>query len=523
LKLDGSADNSGSSGAGELIVPTGADRPQYVDGHLGQGLYFGKGGTIAIPYHFDQAEHPQATITMWIKLNEDSSYERELFSLGPGNGLQATVTNKRTISIRSNRQGVHDVPFPLGEWVFVAGVVDNTDGTIRIQKNDDLFEAGSLEIKPPYSLDVTAPGSDERANYIFIGADDFNSAAKEMRHIALDDVRLYASALSQGEIDTIRNSGPAAIADRPEAIGETEKNDGTSPVITLPATTTPELPNTLPDATANDEDEPVRPDYREIASLPDDGPGFRVGFPPAEDSSGSASTEIFGTAGRDLSGMDTSGIARPIDMSGAAGSSQPENDTQDDGTVTRQQGLEPEPAPIIRAEGDPSYTSISGKRGERTASIDFGSIFMGGISWSEGNDHPCLIRILQYDDRDERKIWGQCDGSNTFATIIGERTGEVTLGADQAVGRLQVCKSKFSDRLKGVQIHGDRIHPDGRTTYEPDGYARDQFPNCGAWQTDVSCPSGQKSTGLIIHYNGEEDGRAAITGLQLICRTITVD
>ncbi len=213
LPLDGSVSNQGSAGAAELVIPEGAEQPEFVAGRSGQALAFGKGGAVVIPYEFNQSDHPRATVTMWVKLDDHKPYERELFSLGPGSGLLLTVTGKAGIKIRSSRTAVHERAFPVGEWVFVAGIVDNDAGTIRIHQNDDVFEASGLDIRTPHSLSVARPGDAAHRHYIFVGADDFNSAGKEVRNVAVDEVRLYGEALSPKQISVLRREGATRIAD----------------------------------------------------------------------------------------------------------------------------------------------------------------------------------------------------------------------------------------------------------------------------------------------------------------------
>ena len=527
LPLDGSAANSGSAGAAELLAPAGADQPQFIAGHSGQALSFGKGGVVAIPYEFNQEEHPQATVTMWIKIDQDSSYERELFSLGPGNGLLMTVSGQRKISVRSYRSAIHDTAFPLGEWVFIAGVVDNDAGSIRIRQNDDVFGATGLDIRKPSSLAVTAPGSDERKHYIFVGADDFNSAAKELKHIALDDVRLYASALSAAQIDSVRNAGPATVAEAPaeDTNADTEENEG-GVYASLPQEVTRPLPDTtgaeLP-AEAEAESASTRPAYPEIATLPDDGPKITAGLPPAEEASDSPSWEDIGTGGRDVSGIDTSGVKRPIDLSKEQPSTEEQtSQSGDEGVIEHQQSLEAQSQGKIYPKGEKKYSSISGVRGDSSSSFELDSSFIGRIDWREAHDKPCLFTIAQYDNNDVRTDWNHCT-SNLDAMFNGGYS-QTFLQPHQAIGRLQICQSNQpgSKRLKGITIWGDRIRSDGSTVYEPDAYSKAEKANCGKWMQDVSCPLNTKATGLILHYNGGPYGNSAVTGLQLICREIGV-
>ncbi len=250
LPFDGNVENLGTASAGALVVPAGADQPQFISGAIGQGISFGKGGAVAIPFHFDQQKYPQATVTMWIKVDKDEPYERELLSLGPGNALLLNITGQETIRVRSGVAASSDSVLPLGEWAFVAGVVDNAAGAVRIYHGEDVFEKTGLKIGSPGALTVAPPGSSEKKNYIFIGADDFNSAGKEIRRVALDDVRLYGEALTASQIDAVRRAGEIRIADAkgrdltPEAspVGDGKPDGKSGSVIEPPADKRRNLP-----------------------------------------------------------------------------------------------------------------------------------------------------------------------------------------------------------------------------------------------------------------------------------------
>lgn len=242
LPLDGSVHNLGAAGEAKLVVPEGADTPAFVEGRFGKALSFGKGGVVAIPYEFDQGDFPRATITMWVKVEADFSAERELFSLGPGNGLLLTISDKRKVFVRSNRQAMHDKAFPVGEWIFVSATVDMTTGTIGLQQNDDLKTVTGLDTRTPYSLTVAGPPDGEQQHYIFVGADDFNSAGRERRPVILDDVRLYPEVLDAAQIEAIRR-GPVSASDEVPASPDVGVIDRER-IGALPPTVSKPLPDT---------------------------------------------------------------------------------------------------------------------------------------------------------------------------------------------------------------------------------------------------------------------------------------
>ena len=257
LAFDAGNTNSGTAGGPVYALnPPGTDGIRISAGKIGQGASFGKGGGFAVQHHFDQSVTPQATVTLWLKVETTDPYERELVSLGPGNGLLVTVTGQRKIAVRSYAIATNETAFPLNEWVFVAATVNNLAKTIRIQVNDDVYEATGLNIREPVSYSV---GYDylalPRNHFVFIGADDFNSAAREMKPISLDDVRLHPAALTPRQIDAIRNAAPAS---EPVAGPTTEASRTSGGTLAqLPEDITQPLPDvTLEPATSETSTEP---------------------------------------------------------------------------------------------------------------------------------------------------------------------------------------------------------------------------------------------------------------------------
>ena len=102
---------------------------------------------------------------------------------------------------------------PRDEWVFVAGVWDYTNQTMRLHQNEAQQEFSGLQMDlDPAKRMVLAetplwnPPDNPSAkdHYVFIGGQNFQSFGQTATNMAMDDVRLFARALSAGEVDAIR-------------------------------------------------------------------------------------------------------------------------------------------------------------------------------------------------------------------------------------------------------------------------------------------------------------------------------
>lgn len=167
--------------------------------------------------------------------------------------------------------------------------------------------------------------------------------------------------------------------------------------------------------------------------------------------------------------------------------------------------------------GDPRYSAITGTAAGNTRIIDLEDTFISGIMWREKNNKPCNFQFWTLDHDFGGKDWSPCTGFG--ATPVFDTGHEVRLEQGTAIGRIQVCESGGSKRIKGIRIYGDRINEDGTTTYHP-AMAKDDLANCSTWKQDVLCPTGTLSTGIVIHF--VEGSTPAATGLQLVCRAVGV-
>ena len=204
LPLNGSLDNVGNASRPQLFAPYGSTRPDFVPGHTGMALSFRDGGAVTIPFEFNQRQYPQATVTMWVWIEKASHTDRDLFSVGFGSGLRVRLTSDGAISVRSGGKATHPHSIPTGQWVFVSVVVDNDMGFARIQQDDDAHLEMFGENRSIATIPARVPGSQVTQHHIFVGAEDFDGAIAATRPIMLDDVRLYAGALSTEQIMAVR-------------------------------------------------------------------------------------------------------------------------------------------------------------------------------------------------------------------------------------------------------------------------------------------------------------------------------
>jgi len=194
------ADASGNGFDGEAI--TGDDRPGspvFVDGKYGQALWFEGAQAVLVPLDLHRDEYPTVTITGWVHLRNDDA-GGVLVGTGSGDGPKIQITGDDIFAEHAGGRNQANNALRPGRWFFFAGTWDYDAGTVRLN-----WRARSQqESFDPTDLDAPAPD-------LFIGAlnERLGVAARELR---LDDIRIYARALTAEELVGLR-LGPAGDQD----------------------------------------------------------------------------------------------------------------------------------------------------------------------------------------------------------------------------------------------------------------------------------------------------------------------
>ena len=180
--------------------------------------------------------------------------------------------------------------------------------------------------------------------------------------------------------------------------------------------------------------------------------------------------------------------------------------------------------------GETSLTAVAGRAGEMQRTLEFSNAFLTGIYWKETSDAPCRMGIVGWRPSQDGSEAGEVRDTLTLGSAcrdpiiaLWDSGNSVDLDhpSEAAVGRIEVCNNTNRRyRLKGIRIWGDRINDDGSSTYVPNSDQR-ALPNCDTWSGSMLCGSGKAATGLVVHASDVGGGNGEITGLQLICRSIS--
>lgn len=187
------------SGNGKDGVVAG---PVLIDDRNGKNIsayaFDGFDDIITIPVNINPDVLPQATITVWARVDVDTDFNvvishDKVDSRGFDRSI--TVDNRGGGKGWSVFSGTGSVlgfePVNAGVWVFLAAVYDQAAGTVKLFVNNKKFEkAGTLFSGYDTTTIGANPGYSPLAN-----AGYFNGA--------IDDVRIYNRALTQSEIQEI--------------------------------------------------------------------------------------------------------------------------------------------------------------------------------------------------------------------------------------------------------------------------------------------------------------------------------
>lgn len=216
LRLDGGYANSGSAGgAFDLRVAPGAAAPTTVPGILGEALHFDGPAGLQLPLdlHLDTPRH--LTITAWVRLDPAMPPgEKQIVTFG-GRGPKVSLIS-RELQVQFGRGSVHiHQPAPTGEWVFIGAVLDlgatrgPAAGSATLyfgQQSVDFTGIDTSNTKDATRYRDPQANTTDKRTYVFVGATTLANFAWPPTGVAIDDVRIYPTALTRAEIDKQRTT-----------------------------------------------------------------------------------------------------------------------------------------------------------------------------------------------------------------------------------------------------------------------------------------------------------------------------
>lgn len=489
LPLDGNLNYSGRTGEPRFVLADGASQPTFVPGRYGQALSFDSKAAVIAPFNLDHAEYPRVTITAWVREEAGASNSRDIFSSTSTAGARMGIHGGR-LAARLGDRGVSnsDERIPAGEWVFVAAVIDTTEGSVQLYQDDAppyLLDVINVSTSPPpLQTDPDAPGSDPTA-WVAVGAMNFDPFSTASRPLIIDDVRVYGSALTAEQVGGIREASNSAVGQTATAVNLESTNVQSDVSAAATGLDTSVADGDFVQTACNSHSECPEGTYCawDHTCHPD---------------RHAPMTEL------NLMVEPVATLDAPMEF----------DDPSSSGGI---------PLPV----GPPQLTALSGKADKRTYNMDFVDKFLTKIVWEEDGDRPCSIRIEGFGETDGElaKDFGGCGGGVLFnnpGVVELPTTGITDDYFGRGVGGLQVCSSLNANRrMKGLRIAGNWIANDGSII---GSNLEDEFErtNCGEWQAMVLCAPSSIATGIVVHYYRRSNGNEEIQGLQLICRAIEV-
>lgn len=555
LPLD-AVDESGAF----TVTSDGVAGPQPVAGKNGQAMHFQGKSALGIPFDFNFRKYPQVTVTAWVKQDVGASNSRAILSSASPKGLMLSVNGGRAVLVPGTGGLSYPAPMPFNEWVFIAGVVDMNTGRASLYQDggDAVVKDGIVMINDDASKfgdpnDANAP----KQPFLVVGAGKFSPWLTVERSMAIDDVRLYASALTREQIDAIRNNSASVQTTTPENIGETEKNDpGADESVTIGTPSTPKMPydTSTPTTPINDTSKSTATDVTSSsdkvaipgAAVPIEksadnrladatvpavtAPTGKVAIPSATEQIKKSADNALPDAPRPVVTAPSGKVAMP-DAQESIGRSQNEALPEGKATAPNEDAATNAPQQRVAAAqsgGEPyavgdiseaQFSAIAGYQGESTEILDLGARFLTLIGWGERGDVPCRITPSSREtgtrdrlSRTSKRCGKNSNNSDSDPSLVKLYESVIT--------SIDVCSSS-STRMKGIRIAGDRVNQDGsiKNILETD---QAEKPNCNSWSGPKLCPSNRVASGLVVHWAESSGTKEMIVGLQLICRTIGV-
>jgi len=204
------ADSTGNGAAGTLVGGSA-----WTMGRIGVGVALdGTNAAVRLPDNLSTLQNVgAATVTAWIRMSSlpASGAFREIasFSVGAasptnssrfamavrGDGTAADLfVGGRSTDTESQKTALGDANMGLDQWYLVTGVIDFGAGTIKVYRGSVLLLTQSVSFSSPTTANTPSRNA-------ALGAQDM--ADSNFFHGAVDEVRVYARALSQAEIERL--------------------------------------------------------------------------------------------------------------------------------------------------------------------------------------------------------------------------------------------------------------------------------------------------------------------------------
>lgn len=485
--LDGSPQVHGSAaGDAKVYVAAGGTAPTTVPGKHGQALRFDGTASIAMPFSLDLQAYPAVTVTAWVKLDPDSNGQRTVFSAGNGNVSRLTVYGDRAYFIAARGSLMFGSGMPRDEWVFVAGTVDVASARLSVHQGEERRDREGIttaNLYPPSSYRNPDDPSLPATRYVFVGSHGFKQWPA--RQMAIDDVRVYAGAMSQEQVAALRT---AALVESYAAAPAAPAAGGSAPSGAAAAT----FGGVLTDENVAD-----------LGRAREGRQPVDITYASEEEALAAAERREREAGQEELNRQQNELEAR---RRAEADPAQPAvEDPPRTGT----------PYPV----GEPKFSAVAGHAGANQQMLDLRDRFLNEIRWVEGLDTPCRVYV--------NDAGGSAMQLDVGCTDLGD--DKTVRLADAVIGSISVCSTGASNkRLKGIRVSGSRVNEDGTLTYVP-ASSQAYLPNCETWSSLQLCPIGPDhvATGVVVHSNqtstaffSHDGSDRQIVGLQLICRQV---
>ncbi|NGP54446.1 LamG domain-containing protein [Thioalkalivibrio sp. XN8] len=518
--FDGSlADASGNGFDGRMLGQDGAAAtPRFVEGRSGQALAFDGTSAMRVLMDLHYEGCPQVSFTAWIRVDGpvQKGNQAVLATGGSGPGLRMGGPNL-ILNGTANGLAARGVVSGDSGWMFVAGVYDYDNNTYSLHwRNRSIEGTLSEHRRPPEDA-------------LWVGA--MNDRLTDAASILLDDLRLIGRALGVEELAALRSGGSSGTAVAAASAGGSSDWQGAScsQHVQCGAGSYCGLDGRCHPAQHAPMQQAPRGSGITATTNPIE-PGATIGLPSGAPLSGTGSTPEEGSAGstvgvsvlpESLGDADlASGPSGAPDLTYESEEAAEVADADAGGTADgtgQAQAAEPRPT------GSPRFSAIAGTPGDVQRIVDLETAFLRRIWWREHSDVPCRIGVSEAGSQ------ATLDGATGAQTPIEIcpaavfSAGNFRVALDSSViSSIEVCQRDSNQRLKGIRVVGDRVNTDGTVEYVPGATDQESVTNCQTWSPRVLCPSQQVATGLVVHTQERRGDTEAITGLQLVCRAVTV-